>query len=194
MAGVIAVTTNLIEGHFVITVDGLIFEIKGVIHPRNRVIAYLRYVPTSESDSRYKKVYALDKREEYLQNNHPSYLWFSEPHGRVVQSVPNDRIKSTFNPVDHLASIRDSEDTISDLEQASVKLAKRLVETTEIEWSSIGITGSQLVRVARKDSDIDLVIYGSDSCRKFYSGLSKNIVSIMGVERYTGTLLDEHVS
>ena len=194
MAGLIAVTEDPIEGHFVITIDDLIFEIKGVIHPRDRVIAYLRYVPTSDSDSGYRKVYALDKRETYLRNSYPSYLWFSEPHGRVVQSVPNDKIKSMLNPVDCLATIRDSEGKISDLEQASVNLAEKLVETTRIQWSNIGITGSQLVGVARKDSDIDLVIYGSDACRRFYSNLSKNITSIMGVKRYTGTLLDEHVS
>lgn len=194
MAGVIAVTMDLVEGHFVITIDDLIFEIKGVVHPRDRVIAYLRYVPASDSDTGYRKVYALDKRETYLQNNYPSYLWFSEPHGRVVQSVPNDKIKSMLDPVNCLEKFRDSEDKISVLEQASVNLAEKLVETTKIEWSNIGITGSQLVGVAREDSDIDLVIFGSEACRKFYSNLSKNIASIMGVERYTGTLLDEHVS
>lgn len=185
---------NLVEGYFVITIDGLIFEIKGVVHPRDRVIAYLRYVPASDSDTGYRKVYALDKRETYLQNNYPSYLWFSEPHGRMVQSVPNDKIKSMLNPIDCLAKIRESENKISDLEQSSVNLAESLVGTTRIEWSSIGITGSQLIGVAKKDSDIDLVVFGSDTCRKFYSTLSKNITSIMGFERYAGTLLDEHVS
>jgi predicted nucleotidyltransferase len=194
MTGVIAVTMDLVEGYFVITIDGLIFEIKGVIHPRDRVIAYLRYVPTSDSESGYRKVYALDKRAIYLQNNYPSYLWFSEPHGRVVQSVPNDKIQSMLDPVKCLATIRDSKATNSDLEQASVKLAEKLVETTRIEWSNIGITGSQLVGVARKDSDIDLVIFGSDACRKFYSNLSKDITSIIGIERYAGTSLEEHVS
>jgi hypothetical protein len=195
---VIAVTENLVEGYFVITKDNLVFEIKGVIHPRDRVIAYLRYVPTtgttSDSDIGYRKVYALDKRETYLQNNYPSYLWFSDPHGRVVQSVHSDRIKSVLDPVDCLTKLRNSVDKISDLEQASVNLAEKLVELTGIEQIDIGITGSQLVGIAREDSDIDLVVYGSSACRKFYSNLSKNIASIEEVERYAGTLLDEHVS
>ncbi len=194
MAGVIAVTMDLVEGHFVITIDDLIFEIKGVVHPRDRVIAYLRYVPASDSDTGYRKVYALDKRETYLRNNYPSYLWFSEPHGRLMQSVSNHQIKAKLDPVDCLGKFRGSGDKTSDLEQASVNLAENLVETTRIEWSNIGITGSQLVGVARKDSDIDLVIFGSDACQKFYSNLSKNITSIVGVERYSGTLLDKHVS
>ena len=195
---VITVTKNLVEGHFVITVDGLIFEIKGVVHPRNRVIAYLRYVPTtnktSDSILGYRKVYALNEREKFLQENYPSYLWFSEPHGRFVQSVPNNRIKSMFNPVDCLKNLRVCSDKISDLEQASVNLAEKLVETTGIGWSDIGITGSQLVGVAKEDSDIDLVVYGSDTCRRFYSNLSKNVVSIIGIERYAESVLDDHVS
>jgi predicted nucleotidyltransferase len=194
LAAVIAVTKNLVEGHFVITIDGLVFEIKGVVHPRDRVIAYLRYVPATNTASGYRKVYALDERETYLQSNYPLYLWFSEPHGRVVQSVASNRIKSILDPVDCLAKMRDSVDKISDLEQASVNLAEKLVGFTGIEWTDFGITGSQLVGVAREDSDIDLVVYGLDACRKFYINLSKNFASIEGVEHYEGTLLDEHVS
>jgi predicted nucleotidyltransferase len=99
-----------------------------------------------------------------------------------------------INPVNHLARLRDSIDKISDLEQVSINLIEKLVRTTEIGWSNIGLTGSQLVGVARKDSDIDLVIYGSDTCHRFYSNLSRNIESISGFERYSGSLLDEHVS
>ncbi|MFX1559980.1 MAG: hypothetical protein ACFFBL_05295 [Promethearchaeota archaeon] len=187
-------TKNLVEGHFVITVDNLIFEVKGILHPRDRVISYLRYVPDTNEVSGYRKVYALDERETYLQNNYPSYLWFSEYHGRVIQSVPIDRIKLMLNPVDCLKKLRVNNETISDLEKSSVSLTTRLVEITGIDWADIGITGSQLVGVAREDSDIDLVVYGLDICQKFYSNLRDNISSVVGIERYSGSLLDEHVS
>lgn len=194
----VIVTRNIVEGYFIITKDNLIFEVKGVVHPRNRVIAYLRYVPNisedSESITGYEKVYALHEREKYLQANYPSYLWFSKPHGRVVQSVPNDKIKSILNPMDCLKNLRNSIDNVSDLELASVSLSERLVKFTSIELSDIGITGSQLVGIAREDSDIDLVVYGSDTCRRFYSNLSRNIDLIRGIKRYTGNLLDEHVT
>nr|KXH72670.1 MAG: hypothetical protein AM325_01175 [Candidatus Thorarchaeota archaeon SMTZ1-45] len=186
------------EGYFIITTENLIFEVKGVVHPRNRVIAYLRYVPSdnesSELVTNYRKIYALHEREKYLQTNYPSYLWFSKSHGRVVQSVPNDRIKSILNPMDCLINLRSHIDDVSNLGQASVNLSERLVESTGIELSNIGITGSQLIGISREDSDIDLVVYGSDVCRSFYSNMSKNIDLITGIKRYTGILLDEHVS
>jgi predicted nucleotidyltransferase len=185
------VHTNFVEGQFIITTDNLVFEIKGLVHPKDRVIAYLRYVPTQNE---YKKVYALDERETYLKHHHPSYLWFSEPHGRLVQSVPNDSIEAILDPVDYLAGLRNSTSTSSDLEQASLNLVEKMIEVTGIDWSNIGITGSQLIGIARKDSDIDLVVYGSDTCRRFYSNLCENFDSIAGVHRYSGLLLDEHVS
>jgi len=49
------------------------------------------------------------------------------------------------------------------------------------------------VGIARRDSDIDLIVYGADVCRKFYSNLCENIVSIIGIEQYAGSVLDEHV-
>lgn len=187
----ILVIENLVEGYFIITVDGLIFEIKGVIHPKDRVIAYLRYVPVAEG---YRKVYDLKERESYLQDNYTKYLWFSEPHGRVIQSVSNNDIKSILSPVDCLRNLRNRTGKISPLEQASVYLSEELVNSTGIEWSNIGITGSQLVGIARKDSDIDLVVFGLEACREFYSGLSENISSIIDIERYNGKMLDEHVA
>ncbi|MFW9973670.1 MAG: nucleotidyltransferase domain-containing protein [Candidatus Thorarchaeota archaeon] len=191
-------TKKLVEGYFIATVDNLIFEIKGLIHPKDRLIAYLRYIPakseTPNSGIEYKKVYALDERETYLKNNFPVYLWFSKLHGRIVQSVPVNRIKSIFDPVDFLANLRDSYEEISNLEKASVKLVGELVKSTGVRWSDIGVTGSQLIGVAKENSDIDLVIYGAEVCRKFYSNLSENIASLPGIERYARHVLDKHVS
>lgn len=187
----ILVITDLVEGYFITTTDGLIFEVKGIVHPRNRVIAYLRYIPNNGG---YQKVYVLDEREYYLRNNYPSYLWFSEPHGREVQSVPSSRIQSILNPVERLGNLRNNTGKITDLEQASVNLVDRLVKSTGIGLSDIGITGSQLVGIAKEDSDIDLIVFGLDACRKFYSALSRKITSITDIERYAGSSLDNHVS
>jgi hypothetical protein len=188
----ITVLESPIEGYFVITSDNLVFEVKGVVHPENRIIAYLRYVPSESLSTGFKKVYDLVEREKYLREKYPEYLWNSEPHGRIVQSVSKERIESILDPVDRLAQLQDA-DEVTHLERESVILARKLVEVTGIEWSNIGITGSQLVGVAGKESDIDLVIYGSTACRKFYSGLCTKIDNIPEVRRYSGQLLENHV-
>ncbi|MHA2176842.1 MAG: hypothetical protein ACXABH_05185 [Candidatus Thorarchaeota archaeon] len=189
----IAVLEGTIEGYFVKTTDGLIFEVKGIVHPEDRIIAYLRYVPSSESKTGFRKVYNLSEREIYLREKYPDYLWTSEFLGRVVQSVPRGKISEILTPIDCLAQLRNSVD-ITPLEHETIALANKLVETTDIDWSDIGLTGSQLVGVATEESDIDLVVYGLKACRKFYSGLSTMIDNIPEIKRYSGQLLEDHVS
>jgi predicted nucleotidyltransferase len=143
----IAVLEGPIEGYFIKTTDGLVFEVKGVVHPKDRIIAYLRYVPSQDSKTGFKKVYNLSEREIYLREKYPDYLWISESHGRVVQSVSRSKTSAILDPVDFLARLRNSDD-ITPLEHGTITLVEKLVETIEIGWNDIGLTGSQLVGVA----------------------------------------------
>ncbi|MFX1481900.1 MAG: hypothetical protein ACFFCP_01780 [Promethearchaeota archaeon] len=182
-----------VEGFFVKTVDNLIFEVKGVVHPENRIIAYLRYVPSPESSTGFRKVYNLEEREEYLRAKYSDYLWYSESYGRVIQSVPESKTASILSPIECLAHLRHADD-ITSLEHESIALANILVEMTGIKWTDIGLTGSQLVGVAGIDSDIDLVVYGENVCRGFYSGIRAKIRDIPKIKGYSGKLLEDHVT
>ena len=70
-----------LEGWFLTTKEGLIFDTKGIIHPPDRVIAYLRYIPAEFLDDRvsseqrfgYIKVYLLKDRMKELQARFPWY-------------------------------------------------------------------------------------------------------------------------
>ncbi len=179
----------IVEGFFVKTVEGLVFEIKGVVHPRNRYIAYLRYVPTGAHRSGLRKVYDLADRERYLVSNHSSYLWTSQVHGRVVQSVPHERVKAVLDPVEHLGMLRAESRELTVLEQKAVKMAEVLVKHTPIDWTDIGLTGSLLVGTAGPSSDIDMVVYGEQACRSMYD----HIDECPGVEKYSGSILERHV-
>lgn len=184
---------SLVEGYFVKTLDNLVFEVKGVVHPSDRTIAYIRYVPdvvSPESISGLRKIYDLHEREEYLKKYHSEYLWFSEAHGRILQAVPHKRVKQILDPVEHLAVLRENS---SDLSSATTNLVDLLLEYTNIDRQNIGVTGSQLVGVARETSDIDLIVFGKIMCNKFYRRLSETYDEIPRLERYQGELLNEHV-
>jgi predicted nucleotidyltransferase len=186
---------NLVEGCFVITSDNLIFEVKGIIHPQNRIIAYLRYVPDDEHrNQKYRKVYNLRNREEYLNLTFPEYLWYSDVYGRIIQSVPVSKIVSSLGPVEYLDHMKNHSEDLTRLQESSMELVHELVESTGISWSSIGITGSQLLGIATEKSDIDLVVYGSRPCHKFYSNLSKNYDEIPGIAPYFGETLKAHLA
>jgi len=89
--------------------------------------------------------------------------------------------------------MKKNRDTLSRLGKATVLLAERLVQTTGIAWSDIGITGSQLLGISTDRSDIDFVVYGSAACRKFYGVLAENYGKIVGIRPYSGNLLTAHV-
>ncbi len=185
------VSKRLVEGYFIKTIDDLIFEVKGVVHPEDRTIAYLRYIPDTESKSGFQKIYDLREREHYLKQNFPEYLWFSEPHGRVVQSVPHEKVSQVLDPVEHMSVIRKCSDTLS---VATSHLVDLLIEYTNVNSSDIGVTGSQLIGVAGKGSDIDLIVLGESSCFEFYKNLKQNFDDIPGIQCYSDGLLKEHLS
>ncbi len=180
---------KLVEGYFVKTSDNLIFEVKGVVHPHDRIIAYVRYVPNL--DSSFRKIYDLREREEYLSDGFLEYLWFSKTHGRILQAVPHKKIVQVLDPVEHMNHIRNDKSALS---IATSNLVELLLDITGIDRMEIGVTGSQLVGVATETSDIDLVVYGESTCRKFYKRLRKNFDKIPNLGRYEGELLDAHVS
>ncbi|MHA1576219.1 MAG: nucleotidyltransferase domain-containing protein [Candidatus Thorarchaeota archaeon] len=180
---------KLVEGYFVITSDNLIFEVKGVVHPHDRIIAYVRYVPNR--DSSFRKIYNLREREKYLSDGFLEYLWFSKTHGRVLQAVPHNKIVQVLNPIEHMNQIRNEKSALS---IATSNLVELLIDYTRIDRTEIGVTGSQLVGVATETSDIDLVVYGESTCKKFYNRLRKNFDKIPKLERYEGYLLSSHVT
>jgi predicted nucleotidyltransferase len=67
------------------------------------------------------------------------------------------------------------------------------VKKAGIEWSDIGLTGSQLVGLSSQESDIDLVVYGSKPARMIHNVLGNEFDSFPGIERYHGSRLKSHV-
>ncbi|MBN2229919.1 MAG: hypothetical protein JW779_10050 [Candidatus Thorarchaeota archaeon] len=104
-----------------------------------------------------------------------------------------DRIKKIFNPVEKISQMKKNFVSLSDIGQTTIMLTNRLLEFTGISETSIGVTGSQLVDLASKKSDIDIVIYGEDVCRGFYDQLANSYNLIPGIKEYSGSLLDKHL-
>lgn len=188
-----------IEGFFLVTKEDLIFEVKGNVHPKNRIVAYLRYVPIKTGDrlaidgTKYKKIYNLIEREEYLEKNYPKYLWNDSVHGRIVQAVNNSDVAFVLNPIDFLRQLRDSGIHLNPLQEVSLRLAKILITNTDLSWENIGLTGSQLTGLTTLKSDIDLVVYGDSAGKIFYRSLKENFDSISDICRYSGSALENHV-
>jgi len=194
----IEVSSRPIEGYFLVTTDNLVFEVKEVLQPAERLIAYLRYAPDSSGErclydgTRLSKMVDLKDREAYLRSMAPEYIWLDSSKGREIESVPNERIAYLLDPVDSLKELRDMGSHLDNLQQTSVDLARLLVEESKIDWSDVGITGSQLVGLHTEKSDVDLVVYGESPARRVYQTLKRHSASLAEVESYSGCALDQH--
>lgn len=159
------------------TKSQVVFDVKGLVHPPNNVIAFPRFIPSPQGtrqgkDALYGKVYSLGDRFKYLQENHPDLIVFDQVFGETMCEVPVDQIAEHYQPPQKLASLRTSK-TLTSLENKALLLAKTLKHKSGIPWSAIGISGSIMAGLTTEKSDIDLLVYGVDNSRKAYTALNE---------------------
>jgi len=176
----------LVEGDYVETVEGLLFAVKGVHHPQDLTIAYLRYIPDENGDRirdgvRYRRVYDLEGTEEFLRRRFPRYLNRIEEKSLVLQSVRNDRISRVFRPREKLVEILSSQKT--DLDDIIARFASALTEQG-ISISDLGVSGSVLIGLDKPTSDVDLISYGVEAGRRVYRALADLREEETGIRSY----------
>jgi len=175
------------EGDFLETVDNFIFDVKGIVHPPDRVIAYLRYVPDEKGartrlEVRYRKVYRLRGREAFLRNNAPIYSYFDPVAHRRLQGVPLEKIKVLHEPIKKLQQLS-AKKSLGPMEEDALELVKLLRSATGLPLTRFGISGSLLVDLHDENSDIDLIVYGVRESRKVLEALKGSEGKIL-LERY----------
>jgi predicted nucleotidyltransferase len=165
------------EGELIKTKDNVIFDVKGLVHPPNKVIAFPRFIPTPQGtrgsqNDLYGKIYSLSERFKFLEQNSPNLIVHDPVFDETLCEVPIDTIQEHYEPIEKLRLLRTSK-KLGDLERKAVQLAEALKEAADISWSAIGISGSVLVGLQTPKSDIDPVVYGVENCRSAYTALEK---------------------
>jgi len=163
------------EGDLLETTDNIFFDVKGLVHPTNRIVAFLRYVSDPNGDRerdgrRYRKVYALSERYALLEQAFPQYLVYDQVFNESLCEVPVEAVKHHHQPTRRLQDLR-HEDELDEVERTALRLLELLKENAEVPWNKLGISGSILVRLHTPTSDVDPIVYGSETCRKVYSTL-----------------------
>ena len=166
-----------IEGSYIETSNNLFFDVKGLLHPHDRKICFIRFYPHPEgdrikNDRKFKKIYDLNERYLFLKENYPQYLYFSKELDMELQGVKIEDIKRIYTPLEYYRNLS-YKNYLSKIEKSSLKLCKLFISEGEIPENSIGITGSPMVGLSNDSSDIDLIIYGTEINLEFQEKLQE---------------------
>ncbi|MFH1835257.1 MAG: hypothetical protein ABH851_03610 [Methanobacteriota archaeon] len=147
---------------FVVSKEGLVFAVTSYNHPKDRVIAFLRYIP---GKSGLAKIKSTDDSYTFLRENHPNYLFYSKELDTLLQGVPLTDVGKIIHPNEFLTGLNSAQD-LSDHEDRIIRLANLLSKYSKVSLEKFGVTGSVLVEAHTSASDIDLVVYGRDNFEK----------------------------
>ena len=165
-----------IEGDYIETKNSnLFFDVKGLLHPNDRKICFLRFYPHPEGDRikngiNYKKIYNLGERYSLLRKLYPKYLFPSKEFDMEIQGVFNNDINKIYTPRDCLQALFEKEN-LSTIEKYSKNLCELFLNKGNITEDSLGITGSVMIGLNKEDSDIDIIIYGTESSLNFQENM-----------------------
>ncbi|MFH0896642.1 MAG: nucleotidyltransferase domain-containing protein [Candidatus Bathyarchaeota archaeon] len=181
------------EGDFIESIEGLIFDVKGLVHPPDRVIAFVRYFPSPEGNRerngiRYRKVYDLDERFDLLKKHFPKYLVYDPVLGEKMVEVPTERVARHYQPICKLVQLQSSSN-VNSLENKTLNFVNFITDTANISRGKIGVSGSILVGLASSSSDLDLIIYGERNALKVDIALKKHLEEGKRLKKFNPEML-----
>jgi len=184
---------------YVETVEGLMFTVVSNLHPRDKVIAYLKYMPSPEGrwgrGERYRRmmpyydVPSLLDTVSFLEREYPQYVHWVDQLGIKISAVPLRFIKRHFKPEERLKEIIASPK--DELEKLTAELAELISRASGVPEDVLGVTGSLLIDIHRVEfSDIDLVVYGRGNALKVREAINELVEQGL-LERVGGAKLSE---
>ncbi len=163
------------------TIEGYLFCVVDSVHPKDRVIAYLKYIPNSsgkwgKENKRMKRIlknYTMQnllETFEFLEKNHPEYLYYSSVMNIKMSAVPLNRISYHFKPEEKLLHLINMEKPDT-LQRKVINLVQLLSDKSGVPLKFFGVTGSILLDIHQDFSDIDLIVYGAEASRSVKDAL-----------------------
>jgi len=160
---------------FLRTTEGFFFCVVGPFHPPNRVISYLKYVPTrlgkwgrgKKRFSRAMRSYTIpDLLETFkrLEKDYPHYLFYSPFYNILMTAVPLKFMARHYKPEEKLARLLESR-RLDFLQKRLKRFVTSLAEKSNVSLESFGVTGSILLNIHNlRFSDLDVIVYGFKNC------------------------------
>lgn len=195
------------DGDVFVTEDDFVFYTFGYEHPKDRVIAFPKYIPAhfgklfqikflkrtwrkgKQELIRAEKLYTAENYASFLdafRKNFPDYLFDCPFRHKELIGVPLKQIKRVYMPNECLKTLfrnhrRDN------LEKTAVKLYSLLSRKSRVPLTDFGLHGSMALGIHTADSDVDIVVYGAKNFRRLENAVSslvkKGVISYVSTKR-----------
>lgn len=167
------------EGFALESRDGLVFTVKGHVHPPGTTVAYLRYAPDPEGTRqrdgvRYRRLYAFGEQLEELSRHGRDYLVDDPVFGVTLQVVPDEHVRRVHDPRARLRELYE-QGPRDDVEAAALAVGELLARESGLPADCVGLTGSLLFGLHEPASDVDLVVYGAAEGRAVRDALLRSL-------------------
>ncbi len=153
---------------FIYTIDDLFFATTSYLHPEDRILSFLRYIPDphgerSKNSSRYSKVDTA-QAYQFINKRYSEYLFDAGTAREKMMGVPHDKISEILHPERRLQEIMAHPD--NELLSKVVEVADFFHSEAGIAYKHMGVSGSILPGLYDPEqSDIDFIIYGLENHR-----------------------------
>ncbi len=183
------------DGELFLTHHGFISVTFGYLHPRDRVIFWLKYIGEKEKSSfkiplldttwtfegqklfRPKNLFSPEtfkSEKETFKQKFPEYLYYSPYLSKEVFAVPKNKIKKVFSSKSALGSmIKKDEKYKKTIYRTAVNLIRLLSSEADVSLDFFGIRGSLLLEMAYEFSDIDITVFGKENFFKVKESLKR---------------------
>jgi len=177
------------EGDYIETFDGLICDVKGLVHPGDRVVAFPRFVPDPNGERVrnglcFRKVYPLADRFALLRDRYPEYYRFDRVFGRYMSEIPHEAISRINRPIEKVPELA-KRGHLDSAERDALDFALLLSTSPGLGLDAIGISGSVLVGLHTPQSDVDILVYGARNCLLARRRVEELLDEGREVERYS---------
>ncbi|MEM3578666.1 MAG: hypothetical protein QXL54_00375 [Candidatus Bathyarchaeia archaeon] len=182
-----------LDGDTFIMREGFVLNVFGYEHPENRVFAFLKYIPSRFKELfqvrllertwrfgetelfRAEKLYTAKNYKTFLKvfrKNFPEYVYFCPFRRKEVISAPLDRVVEVFVPRERLKALIEAK-ARDELQELTVKFVQLVSGEAKVPLEDFGVHGSIALNMHSVESDIDVVVYGSQNFRRVEAAIEK---------------------
>lgn len=183
------------DGDTFITRDNFIFYVFGYEHPKTRVTAFLKYIPTEHKELftikflkktwkkgnlqliRAEKLYTAENYNaclEAFKKNFPEYVYHCPFRQKDLISVPLKKIRKIYAPNECLQTLLKKKRK-DKLEKLAVRLLTLLSKKSGVPLGDFGLHGSLALNMHTAEADVDFVVYGAKNFRRVEKTVERHV-------------------